>query len=309
MILIGSRALALRAPQIIARRPLDFDFVCTKEEFTSWMDKNSHKVNPTKVYELPEFNKWIVEGSTNLEFEIIKPGTSAELLVNLVENDPDTIDTPFGLVPTLNTLLAIKDSHKYKKFETSRGCATWYKNAIDWHMMTMAGAQIQSEHKEFIALREKETYTHKLPVLNVSSKDFFDSNMNGVEQTFIHDDIHKAIALNDKPAYEYYLKEGSEVMTSKKKFYECSEHIRLSGIIEEAMTLALERSLISHPGVWSPDYAFRFALAKVASTICGGYFRSYCFLNLFEAIKSYPKDFFEKFQKAVENGRVRYIAK
>ena len=63
MILIGSRALALRAPGALSRKPLDFDWCSTKQEFDTWMETNSHKVSPTKVYELPEFHKWIVEGT------------------------------------------------------------------------------------------------------------------------------------------------------------------------------------------------------------------------------------------------------
>ena len=72
MILIGSRALSIRNKSLLRSYPKDFDFVCSKEEFDIWIDKNFSKVNPTKIYELPEYNKWIVEGSTNLEFEIIK---------------------------------------------------------------------------------------------------------------------------------------------------------------------------------------------------------------------------------------------
>ena len=309
MILIGSRSLALRAGSILGRAPLDFDWVCTREEFDTWLEKNSHKVKPTKVYELPQFHKMIVEGSTNCEFEIITTGTSSELLADLVDNDPETIDTPFGKVPSLNILLAIKDSHKYKKFETPRGCANFYKHAIDWHSMVRCGAEIKPEHKEFITLRERETYIHKLPKLNVSKEEFFDSSKNNVQQIFVHDDIHRAIAINDKPAYEYYMVDGSEVLTSKKKFFECSEHIRLCGVIEEAITLAVERSLVPHPGVWTSDYAFRFALGKVCSTITGGYFRKHSFLNIFNALREYPKDYFEKFKRAVENGTVRYVDK
>jgi len=305
MILIGSRALALRNKDLLGRAPLDFDFVATKAEFDNWLEKNRGLVNPTEVYFLSEYNKWIVKGSSILEFEITTPGHSSELLADLVYNDPESIETPFGHLPTLDLLFTIKDSHKYKKFESPRGCANFYKTALDWHSMRDAGAKVRPEYESFLKLREKETYTHKLPKLNVSKQDFFDSDKNGVVQIYIHDDIHRAVAINDKPAYEYYLKDGSEVLTSKKKFFECSEHIQLCGVIEEALVLALERSCLPHPGVWTPEYAFHFALAKVSSTICGGYFRAHAFNNLFKALNSYPKDYLDKFQKAVKDGKVR----
>ncbi len=72
----------------------------------------SFKVKPTKVY--PEGkNKMIVEGSTNCEFEIIKPDTSSYIMEELVAQDH--IETPFGMVPSLDMLFTIKSSHKYLK--------------------------------------------------------------------------------------------------------------------------------------------------------------------------------------------------
>src|SRR5208282_3600997 len=105
MILIGSRSLVLRAPYALFRKPLDFDFICTQAEFDTWMEKESFKVKPTKVY--PEgSHKMIVEGSTNCEFELVKPGTSSAMLEELVR--PDCIETPFGMVPSLDMLFTIK---------------------------------------------------------------------------------------------------------------------------------------------------------------------------------------------------------
>jgi len=272
------------------------------------MEKNSYKVKSTKIYELPEYHKWICEGPTNLEFEIIKPGTSSELLRHLVENDSETMASPFGLVPSLNVLFSIKDSHKYKKFETPRGCSNFYKHALDWHIMKSLGAELKLEHETFRKKRELETYTNVLPKLNVSAMNFFDSEKNGVIQTFIHDDLHKVVAINDRAAYEYYLKDNSEVMCSKEKFFEASEFIRLSGVCEEAMVLGLERSLIPHTNVWSPEYAWKFALAKVATSITGGYFRKFAFNNLFKIMKMYPEyceNYYNKFQDGVKSGMVR----
>lgn len=306
MLLIGSRALKLRAAHLLTRSPCDFDWVCTREEYNTWFENNSHRLNSTKVYEMPEYNKMIIEGATNCEFEIITPGSSAEILYNLVHADKNSIDTPFGKIPSLDLLFTIKDTHKYKKFNTPNN--HFWKNTIDWHMMRSAGAKIRDEYKEFHSLREKETYNYLHPSLNKTKADFFKDD--NIEYIFVHDDIHRAVAINDKPAYEYYLKDGSEVQTSKKKFFECSGHIRLSGIVEEAMTLAIERSLVPHVGVWPADFAFKFALSKVCTSITSGYFRQYGFENIFDAIKlfnSSSKNFFDKFKDSVRDGSVHYM--
>ncbi len=301
MIIIGSRGLALRAPQLLTRPTEDFDFVCSKIEFDKWLQVNESKVKPKKIYE--EGDKIIIEGSSNCEFEIIKPGHSSELLAELIKNDKDTIETLFGLVPTLDLLFTIKDSHKYKKFQnTSRG---FYKTAIDWHVMKNAGACVRQEYEEFGKLRSRESYNYSHPKLNQSKKSFFaDDNIN---YKYDHDTIHQSVALYDRPAYTYYLKDGQEINCDKAKFFACSRDIQLAGVLEEALTLALERSQIPYPSVMTAEQSFRFALAKVCSSITSGWFRQFAFENMFDVLKMYPKNYLKKFNDDVKSGLVRRI--
>jgi hypothetical protein len=304
LILIGSRALVLRGKHLCHREPVDFDWVCTQVDYESWMEKSAHKVSPTKIYELPQFNKQIVEGTTNLEFEIIKPGTSAQLLHDLVANDPETIESPFGLVPSESLLLAIKDSHKYKKFHMS--AANFWKTAIDIHTLRFFGATIKSEHEAFCKLRQAETYTYAHPKLNVNKNDFFQND--GLQDVYVydHDDIHKSVAIYDGiPAYTRYLKGGEQVQCSKKMFYEQPRKIQLAGIIEEAAVLAIERSKVPHGDMWSDEYAWKFAVAKVCSSLTSGWFRDEAFNSLPEILKMYPANYWEKFQADVKAGKIK----
>jgi len=296
MILIGSRALALRAPHLLMRRPKDFDWVCTKEEFDQWMEKFSHKINPSKVY--PEKNKMIVEGSINCEFEIIESNTSSEVLAKLVYSDPETLDTPFGMVPNLDLLFCIKASHRYLK-----NSPHFWKNATDYHIMKRAGATVRPEYKDFLKLREKETYTYKHPKLNVKKDEFFQND--GIRYVWDHDDIHKSVARGERPAYTYYLKDGAQIDCDKNKFFSLSQEIRLNGIVEEAAVLAIERSLVPYPGVWTPEYAWKFALAKVCSSITSGWFREFGYEHLPEITKMYPVGYWEKFQQDIADGKVK----
>lgn len=301
MILIGSRSLKLRAPNLLSRPPVDFDWLCTKVEFDEWLEKNSYKVKPTKVYELPEFNKWIIEGSTPCEFEIITPGHSSELLADIVYNDKESIDTSFGMVPTLNVLFAIKDSHKYKKFNNSAN--GFWKTAIDWHTMTRCGARILTEHETFNKLRSKESYNYSHPKLNQSKEGFFSDD--SISYKYDHDTIHQSVARGDNPAYTLYMKDGAAVQCDKSKFFALPEEVRLNGVIEEAAVLAIERSLVPHPGIWTPEYAWRFALSKVCSSITSGWFRAFAYENLFQILKLYPTGYWEKFQEDVKSGLVK----
>lgn len=296
MILVGSRALTLRMPGIPFRKCKDFDWVCTQEEYDSWMERNSHKVNPTKIY--PEKNKMIVEGSTNLEFEIIKPNTSSEMLDQLVKEDKETVETPFGLIPNLDLLFTIKSSHKYLK-----NSPHFWKTVGDYHLMKRLGATVRPEYQAFLKLREKETYTYAHPKLNVSKDAFFSDD--GLVYTYDHDDIHRSVARYEQPAYTYYLKDGEQVQCDKSKFFSIDTKYRLAGVVEEAAVLAIERSLVPNPGVWTPEYAWKFALSKVCSSITSGWFRAFAYENILEVLKLYPAGYWEKFQKDVAEGNVK----
>lgn len=301
MILVGSRALAIRAqllriPQLLMRQPKDFDFVCTKDEFEEWILINSDKAGMKKVY--PEKNKMIVEGDSNCEFEIVSPGTSSELMVQLVENRPESLQTSFGWIPTLDMLFTIKSSHKYLK-----NSPHFWKTLLDYHVMKRVGAKVRQEYEAFLKLREKETYNYAHPKLNTTKENFFKDD--GLEYVWDHDDIHKSVARYDRPAYTYYLKDGEQVQCSKKKFFEAPRHIQLAGVVEEAAVLAVERSLVPHPGVWTPEYAWRFALAKVCSSITSGWFREFAYENCLEILKLYPAGYWEKFQQDIADGKVK----
>jgi hypothetical protein len=301
MILLGSRALVLRYPHILRRKPLDFDFVATMSEYEEWMKNNSHKVNPTKVYPEMGGKKMIVEGSTNVEFEIVQPGTSTEMMVNLVEGNSNSLETPFGWIPDMDMLFTIKSSHKYLK-----NSPHFWKTVADYHMMKHFGATVRPEYKDFLKLREKETYTYAHPKLNVSKDNFFKDD--SIQYLFEHDDIHDSVKHLDKPAYRYYMKDGSEVFSDKAKFFACPRETQLYGVVEEAATLAIERSLVPHPNVWTPEFAWKFALSKVCSSITSGWFREFAYENILDVLKLYPTGYWEKFLKGKESGLVRPFA-
>lgn len=308
MILIGSRALLLRAPQLLIRKPQDFDFVCTINEFDKWLEENSHILSPCEIYPQTSgnFSKMIVEsladGSTsNCEFEIIQANKSSSLLAQIIKDDPDTLETSFGLVPSIDMLFTIKASHKYLK-----NSPHFWKTLADYHILKRAGAKIRPEYQDFFRMREKETYYYKHPKLNQSKDNFFaDDN---IKYVYDHDTIHQSVARFDGiPAYTRYMKDGEEVQCDKDKFFACPREVQLAGVVEEAAVLAIERSLVPHHGVWTPQYAWRFALSKVCSSITSGWFREFAYENALDVLKLYPEGYWEKFQKDVESGLVKKL--
>lgn len=291
MILIGSRALVFRNPNILGRLPKDFDFMATEEEALNWLEKQN-------ITDITRENGKIISRQNMCEFEIIESGKSNEMFRDIVENDPQTLKTDFGLIPNFNLLFTLKCSHKYKKSSPH-----FWKNCRDYHIMKAAGAKILPEYQEFFKLREKETYDYKHPKLNVKKEDFFKGDQ--VEYIYDHDSIHQAVKLTSQPAYRYYMKEGSEVFSDKIKFFDCSEEIRLCSALEESAVLALERSLIPHPNKLTPEQAFQFALSKVCSSITSGWYREYCYENAFTVLRmSKNYKYFDMFQDGLKKGIV-----
>lgn len=299
MILIGSRALQIRAPQLLKRKPVDFDFISSKDEFEEWKTKNISKFNDPKIENLNDGKKIIIsDGQTHCEFEIVKENSSSEQFVSLVSQDKETIQTSFGMIPSLDLLFCLKTSHRFLK-----NSPHFWKTLGDWHKMRMIGAKVRPEYESFLKLREKETYNYKHPSLNQSKMGFFSGD--GVIYKFDHDSIHEAVAKFDRPAYTYYMKDGAEVQTDKSKFFACSQQIRIAGAIEEAAVLAIERSLVPFSGVLTPRDAWHLAFSKVCSSITSGYFRSWCYENALEILKEYDPLFWDKFQAKVANGEVK----
>ncbi len=294
MILIGSQALNLIAPQILNREPRDFDFIATKEEAEAFIDSRISQFE--KVYR--QGNKLIAEGTMPCEFELLEESPTAQMFADLVSAEQSPSIPGFGQVPSLDLLFTLKSSHRYLK-----NSPHFWKNAMDYHKMKMVGAKVKEEYKDFLKAREKATYVYAHPKLNVSKKDFFKDD--NIQYVYDHDSLHVAVKHLDRPAYTYYMVDGAEVQTSKKKFFEVDELIRLYGVLEESYVLALERSQIPHAGKLSPKNSFSIAISKVATSITSGWFREFAYENIFKVLKMYSDDYVQRFEEGLNAGVVK----
>lgn len=296
MIIIGSLALKMRAPYLLDRNPADTDYICSHDEYLSWLSKNNQDIIESFQYQ----NKFIVKkASGNYEFDIIGDNSS-KLFEELVRADNQTFEFKNGdLLPNLDLLFTLKSSHKYKK-----NSVHFWKNLFDYHRMKDAGAKIKPEYQEFFKLRQKESYDYSHPNLSVSKKDFF-SEAHGIQYQYDHDSIHASVANFERPAYTYYAKDGEEVKSDKNKFFSLPEEYRLWGAIEESCVLALERSIVPFPGTLSLKKAWLMAFSKVCTSITSGWFREYCYDNAMKIIPMYPENYYEKFKLGLEKGIIK----
>lgn len=297
MIIIGSRALVVQLKEQdkkFYREYADLDFLCTEEE---WKEESSIYSDNTYV-EIVERNGnkghiKTVFGS-HIEYDIAQPGDSTDMLIKYCENTLDVLYDYGDIVAPLEVLYLLKMSHRFKKDSPH-----FFKTMRDIHFMRSMGVKIPGELDPILKLREKETYTYSHPNLDVKSKDFFKGDE--VPYVYDHDTLHEAVAVLGVPAYKSYMKDGSEVMTSKEKFFAQEEHIRILGVYEEACVLALERSQIPFNFEIAPRQSFVMALSKVCTSITSGWFREYAWENWNLVMKFYEKmgedDYIKRFHQ------------
>lgn len=306
MIMVGSRALEMqlkRQDKELYRPCLDLDYLCTERE---WQIQSVIHVHDELV-ELVERtgNKGHVKmvAGAHIEYDIAQPGDSTDLLIQYCKANPQSLFLNNGdFVAPVDVLYLLKMSHRYKK-----NSPHFFKTMNDIHFMRSLGAKIPPELEEVFKLREKETYNYSHPNLDVKSKDFFKGDE--VPYVYDHDSLHKIVAITGIPAYTHYLKDGSEVMTSKDKFFAVDEVIRILGVLEESLVLAAERSLIPFNYTLRGRQAFIMALSKVCTSITSGFFREFAYEHFKVVValydKLYPNDeWVDNLKLAIEEGRV-----
>ncbi|XKX17455.1 hypothetical protein MVUOKPPV_CDS0058 [Klebsiella phage phi1_175008] len=297
MIMIGSRALEMqlkRQDKELYRSCVDLDYLCTEKEWLIQSVIHAHD----ELVELVERtgNKGHVKmvAGAHIEFDIAQPGDSTDLLIQYCKANPQSLFLNNGdFVAPVDVLYLLKMSHRYKK-----NSPHFFKTMNDIHFMRSLGAKIPPELEEVFKLREKETYNYSHPNLDVKSKDFFKGDE--VPYVYDHDTIHEAVAVLGVPAYKSYMKDDSEVMTSKEKFFEQENHIRLLGVYEESCVLALERSQIPFNFEVPARQSFVMALSKVCTSITSGYFREYAWESFHIVMKFYESigedDYIKRFK-------------
>src|SRR5699024_8466502 len=145
---------------------------------------------------------------------------------------------------TPDICLAIKLSHRYLKNNPF-----FLKTMSHINYLRNKGVVLNDELQKIMLQRQAATLSYSHPKLDVGKKTF----LNDTIYTLDHDSIHEAVALADKPAYKFYMKDDSEVMTSREKFEALPDVIKLAGVYEEACVLALERSQVPNEFNISPS--------------------------------------------------------
>lgn len=308
MLVIGSRAL-FTAGLIDSReiKNSDWDFIADQ---ASWSSFKAQMFGATVEVSNPDvqafkcmhngretyFEAYIVPALTNVR-EIMKElapedFTSSYQLLKYAEKHlkKDLLTGFYWASPEM--CLAIKLAHRFKKDNPY-----FLKTMQHIRFLRNKGIELSDELKDIMLLRQKETLSYNHPVLDTTKNKFFKDDI----YTYDHDTIHEAVALFGAPAYTNYMKDGSQVMVDKEKFFALPEEIKLAGVYEETCVLALERSQIPNEFKISTEQSFRLALEKVCTSITSGWFREYAWENYHKVMGIHKKlgvsDYVHRFKK------------
>jgi hypothetical protein len=270
----------------------DYDVICTEKAFKDMIDHpqwvNSEIIDGGH----PIRKSYVVKHKSGdiIEAEIAVKGSVADRLLKiLTHNHVSNIDLAYTL----------KMSHRFL-----RNSPHFEKTWKDIQALRKLGAKIPDCLSIWLRRREKETYYYNHPSLNKSKEEFFDTK--GVTYVHDHDSIHEAVAIEDKPAYQSFL--VGEVKTCQNLFEQQSFDTKLNAVLEEAMVLSIERSLIHVDNPHELEHeVWRYSLMKVCTSITSGWFREFAWENYGLCCKLYysrVQGFYGKFEQALNNGKI-----
>jgi hypothetical protein len=168
-------------------------------------------------------------------------------------------------------------------FLKDRGCKvvkSLYDSLVkDW---------IKVHGKQWASLKGKDSTT------------FFE---DAVTRKYIHDDIHEAVAVYDKPLYETLIVDG--VVCSKIGFDKLSLDDKILMTKEEIWVTALERYHIPSDFTCGHAMAYGNSLKKLATTMSSGWFKFFILDNFKLLTGCKDKTYIEKFKQAEQNNKLR----
>jgi hypothetical protein len=311
ILIIGRHALNQHItklqPTWALQQPKDIDIIASYDDAIKFLkSEGCTRVEPLHEGKKLHGIKPLGGGKVyHYEAELAWPDSTAESLLTAVWDRSEPLaDSEGWRIAPLDVIYALKMSHRYRK-----NSPHFHKTRRDILTMRALGASIGDNLQAWFKQREKETYTYSHPKLNTTRGKFFAGD--GVDYIYDHDSIHQAVKVMGKPAFDFFKPDTAEVFCSKDLFFACDEAIRLNAVYEESCVLALERSVVPHPGVLTPEGAFAKALEKVSTSITSGWFREYAWENHDKALELYRceteagRNYISLFESGLKSGIIK----
>jgi hypothetical protein len=297
MIIVGSKALKFHFPKL-KREVKDIDIIGYSDDVNTLCDllspteikKGKHTVLLKNIT-----NKTDTFNTNNVE--VLLADDSVSLRRYMHYDDVSLFASP-------EVLFSLKKSHINFpiKFEKHIEDYSFLYNHFD-------GVDFLYDITE-INFKETEDRFGKLktPSLNKTVKEFFGQSKGYVESYFIHDDIHRVMAHYDKPLYEMMRVDKNLAKCEKDMWNLFTFEDKCKCVLEEAYVISLERKIIpmlfGGGRGYTSEGALDWALMRVCTTLCSGWFRKFATNNYYDIKKLVNKNYVEKFLTEYENGNI-----
>lgn len=322
-VIIGSQAMAHHYPDF-PRVPHDVDIVVSRETYETAIKDRSDieflKENENGWSSIVKFR-----GSGYIEYFIADGVESLEiLLMNSMKNWN-------GYAPP-EILYSMKKAHIHYpiKFHKHIRDFMFLRNKL----LKQSGISLEkylNSQVDYLDEVPEFTYVHrkctekrlgkvKTPKMKESKEQFFGKSKKYVTSYYVHDDMHKAIALMHEgdPVYQKILAEGAEVETDPVLWSKLTLQQKIWCVLEEVYVIALERKIVpqlfevkhlstlANDPKLKADYrlmsdkeAFDWALYRVCTTLCDGFFREFAVKAYDEIQAQYNPDYVRLFFKNI----------
>lgn len=320
MLVVGSRALVAHGVKI-GRKPSDEDVIATPGQIAEWQENHKEQIKNIRRLSQKKVVFFMADGMI-YEFEVADPERNPTGLWLLEHYDslgyPNAKDGIFKYAHP-DVVYALKMSHRYLK-----NSPHFRKTMDDILALRGLGYRIPVTLGGWFKDREKATYYYNHPSLKRDKANFFSGD--GIDYVYEHDDIHECLAtihfgewttvrtagdglistIPMRPAYVQFQKNADvDVSVSKDKWKTCTEYVKLMSVLEESYVLALERSQIPNNFAIAPRTSFLIALEKVCTSITSGWWREYAWEHYYQVLAMYDDDYVDRFQNALERGKIR----
>ena len=311
MLVIGSAALKRLVPD--SREPKDIDLVISKPDALAFIEEKQARIVHQSDYiisvRLP--NKQMVEMHLVMPQEDGYTNSWGNYLYHESLTPYEELEG-IGKVQyaSASTLFSIKKAHihfpthikRFKKHVHDLGILYEYVNGVD---------TIPNLTKDHYKATEERIGKLRTPSLMKSTKDFFGQSEGYVKSWFVHDHIHEVMAHHERPLYESMQPEQGMVTCSKDMWNDFSFEDKCKTVLEEAYVIALERKIIPmlYGGgtFWTAADALDWALMRICTNLCSGWFRAFATYNHTHIQKYINPKYVEHFLTKVQNNEIQLI--
>lgn len=296
MLIIGSRALNIYDK---SRKVNDLDIICYKKDIS--VLKSIFNVN-NEIY--LKDKEIIILKTNDFNIECLLADNVLSLkcyLKNEIVSDGNILK-----IASPATLFSIKKAHIHFpiKFE---------KHIKDYHILK--NMLVEDNLKKITELHFKCTEERlgklKTPNMNQNTDNFFKQSENYVDYIYVHDDVHMIVKHKELPMYKYIQKDDLKAECNLEMFNRLSNTEKIWTVLEEAYVIALERKIIpfyflnKNSKYYSAEDAFKWALMRICTTLCDGWFREFATNNYFEILNNYNENYVEKMINAIQNKEIK----